>query len=56
MLQVDPKSIPNLENLSAVSEQGMYGDLGLRDPNVKKVKKKDRRDNRVSDTDDESEN
>lgn len=42
-MEMNPKDIPNLEDLSVVTEQGMFGDLELRDPNVRKLKKKDKK-------------
>lgn len=38
-----PEDIPNFEELSAVTEQGMFGELNLRDPNVRKVSEKDKK-------------
>ena len=41
----------NLEGLSVVTEQGIFGELDVEDPNVREVKKKKKK---PSDTDDES--
>lgn len=36
--------IKDLEGLSVVTEQGMFGDLNVKDPNDRKLKKKKKED------------
>lgn len=40
---MEHKDTPNLEGLSVVTEQGMFGQLDLRDPNVRELSDKDKK-------------